>query len=231
MAEIAHSIGLNLPEKLKDREYRQKFFLAESSAQIAAQLIALRKRRELNQHQLADLINTKQPAISRIEKADYQSWSFSILRKIAGVLDARIRVLIEPSEDILGEYESEQQSDQSETIQGDLAVATAILPTQPVQSESEHVIPRFLLPNAPFRYITPNFDVLLQTPVTATPDSRTRKLEAQIAQQEAEILKLRENNRALMNVSISANRAPGGQTTLDVPFYSAGQAQPQLRAI
>jgi hypothetical protein len=45
MAEIAHSIGLNLPEKLKDREYRQKFFLAESSAQIAAQLIALRKRR------------------------------------------------------------------------------------------------------------------------------------------------------------------------------------------
>jgi hypothetical protein len=75
------------------------------------------------------LINTKQPAISRIEKADYQSWSFSILRKIAGVFDARIRVLIEPSEDILGEYESEQQSDQSETIQGDLAVATVILPT------------------------------------------------------------------------------------------------------
>jgi transcriptional regulator with XRE-family HTH domain len=104
MAEIAHSIDLNLSENLQDREYRQKFFLAESSAQIAAQLIALRKRRDLNQAQLADLIDTQQPAISRIEKADYQSWSFSVLRKIADALDARIRVYIQPSEDILGEY-------------------------------------------------------------------------------------------------------------------------------
>jgi transcriptional regulator with XRE-family HTH domain len=101
MIEVAHSINLELLEQLKDREYRQKFFLAESSAQIAAQLIALRKKRDLNQQEVAELIGTQQPAISRIEKADYQSWSFSILRKIAGALDARIRVLIEPSEDII----------------------------------------------------------------------------------------------------------------------------------
>jgi transcriptional regulator with XRE-family HTH domain len=105
MVEVAHSIDLNLPDKLGDREYRQKFFLAESSAQIAAQLIALRKRRDLNQQQVAELIGTQQPAISRIEKADYQSWSFNVLRKIADALDARIRVFIEPSEDIIGEYD------------------------------------------------------------------------------------------------------------------------------
>lgn len=108
--EPAHSIDLNLPEKLQNREYRQKFFLAETSARIAAQLIALRKRRGLNQQQLAELLDTKQPAISRIEKADYQSWSFSILRKIAEKCDARIRVFIEPSEDVLGEYEAEKES-------------------------------------------------------------------------------------------------------------------------
>ncbi len=104
MVEVAHSIDLNLSENLREREYRQKFFLAESSAEIATQLIALRKRRDVNQQELAQLIDTKQPAISRIEKAEYQSWSLSVLRKIADVLDARIRVLIQPSEDILGEY-------------------------------------------------------------------------------------------------------------------------------
>jgi transcriptional regulator with XRE-family HTH domain len=116
MVEVAHSIDLNLPDKLGDREYRQKFFLAESSAEIAAQLIALRKRRDLNQQQVAELIGTQQPAISRIEKADYQSWSFSILRKIADALDARIRVLIEPSEDIVGEYSENNAVCESEHV-------------------------------------------------------------------------------------------------------------------
>jgi transcriptional regulator with XRE-family HTH domain len=108
MADVAHSIDFRLPEKLRDREYRQKFFLAECSAEMAAQLIALRKRRDLKQGEVANLIGTKQPAISRYEQADYQSRSFSILQKIADALDARIRVLIEPSEDVLGEYDDEQ---------------------------------------------------------------------------------------------------------------------------
>lgn len=127
MMEIAHSIDLNLPEKLKDREYRQSFFLAETSAQIAEQLIALRKRRDLNQGEVAKLTGTQQPAISRIEKADYQSWSFSVLRKIAGALDARIRVLIEPSEDILDEYR-EPELDGTATPSDDPAIAATQVP-------------------------------------------------------------------------------------------------------
>jgi transcriptional regulator with XRE-family HTH domain len=110
MANVAHSIDLNLTDELRDRDFRQKFFLAESSAQIASQLIALRKRRDLNQQQVAELIGTQQPAISRVEKADYQSWSFNILRKIADALDARIRVLIEPAEDVLREYSADRDA-------------------------------------------------------------------------------------------------------------------------
>src|SRR6266851_1486022 len=106
VADIAHSIDLNLPEKLRDRAYRLKFFWAETSAKIAAQLIALRKRRGLNQKQVAELAGTKQPAISRAEQADYQNWSFNTLRSIADALDARIRVTIEPYEDVLKEYDS-----------------------------------------------------------------------------------------------------------------------------
>jgi transcriptional regulator with XRE-family HTH domain len=107
MTEIAHHIDLNLAQKLRNREYRQKFFLAESSAHIAEQLIALRKRRNLDQTQLAEMIGTQQPAISRVEKADYQNWSFNTLRKIADAQDARIRVSIQPAEDVLKEYEAE----------------------------------------------------------------------------------------------------------------------------
>lgn len=105
MSDAAHSIDLNLAEKLRDKAYRRKFFSAECSAEIATQLIALRKRRDLDQGEVADLTDTQQPAISRYERADYLSRSFSILQKIADALDARIRVLIEPSEDILHEYE------------------------------------------------------------------------------------------------------------------------------
>jgi transcriptional regulator with XRE-family HTH domain len=105
VTETAQSIELGLSAKLRDREYRRRFFLAETSARIASQLIALRKRRGLSQKQVAELAKTQQPAISRAEKADYQNWSFNTLRGIAEALDARIRVFIEPSEDILVEYE------------------------------------------------------------------------------------------------------------------------------
>lgn len=106
-AEIAFPIDLNLPTKLRDRDYRRKFFLAEASAYIAKQLVDLRKRRGLSQTQVADLIDTKQPAISRVEKASYRNWSFNTLRNIADALDARIRVFIQPWEDVLSEYEED----------------------------------------------------------------------------------------------------------------------------
>ena len=128
MAEIAHSIDLNLKEKLRDRSYRQKFFLAESSARIAAQLIALRKLRGLSQNEVADIIGTQQPAISRAEQADYQNWSFTTLRGIADALDARIRVLIEPSEDVIKEY-SQPPEDATEQNQDSSNLAAVSVET------------------------------------------------------------------------------------------------------
>jgi transcriptional regulator with XRE-family HTH domain len=115
MMEIAHPIKINLPAKMQDKDYRQKFFLAESSARLAEQITALRKRRGLNQKQLAEKVDTKQPAISRVEQADYQNWNFGTVQKIVGALDGRIRVLIEASEDVLPEYE-EQSGQNSEQL-------------------------------------------------------------------------------------------------------------------
>jgi transcriptional regulator with XRE-family HTH domain len=107
MSDLLPSIEIELSKKLQDRTYRQVYFLAESSAFIAKQLIELRKRRGLNQTQVAQELGTGQPAISRVERADYRNWSFNTLRRLAEVLDARIRVYIEPSEDVLGEYSVE----------------------------------------------------------------------------------------------------------------------------
>ncbi len=105
MTEIAYPIDLNLATQLQDRSFRRRFFLAEASAWIAEQLIALRKRRGLSQKQVAELTNTQQPAISRVEQADYHNWSFNTLRAIADALDARIRVYVQPYEDVVKEYE------------------------------------------------------------------------------------------------------------------------------
>lgn len=105
MAEIGQSIELRLSEKLKDREYRRRYFVAEASTKIAEQIISLRKKRGLSQKEVAKLVETGQPAISRAEQADYQNWSLRTLRGIADALDARLRVIIEPAEDVLSEYE------------------------------------------------------------------------------------------------------------------------------
>jgi transcriptional regulator with XRE-family HTH domain len=105
MTDLNPSIELNIAEQLRDSEYRQEFFIAESSSLIAKQLIELRKRRGLTQTDLALLCDTGQPAISRVERADYQGWSYRMLLKLSQKLDARLRVYIEASEDVLPEYE------------------------------------------------------------------------------------------------------------------------------
>lgn len=100
------SIDLDIAERLRaNADFRQAYFLAESSAMIARQIIGLRKRRGLSQTDVANQLNTGQPAISRVESADYRNWSFNTLRRLAQAMDARIRISIEASEDVLGEYE------------------------------------------------------------------------------------------------------------------------------
>lgn len=104
MSNPAREIDIKLAEKLTDRKYRRSFFWAQTASQIAKQLINLRKRRGMSQKDVADAIGTKQPAISRAERADYENWNLATLRNIADALDARLLVTIEPSEDILPEY-------------------------------------------------------------------------------------------------------------------------------
>jgi ribosome-binding protein aMBF1 (putative translation factor) len=60
---------------------------------VVAQLIyEARTARGLTQKELADRIGTKQSAIARLEDADYDGHSLSMLQKIAGALNQRVEI-------------------------------------------------------------------------------------------------------------------------------------------
>jgi ribosome-binding protein aMBF1 (putative translation factor) len=62
------------------------------NADIAQQVYDLRTEAKLTQKQLADLINTQQSVISRIEDADYDGHSLMMLKRIAAALKRRLKV-------------------------------------------------------------------------------------------------------------------------------------------
>jgi transcriptional regulator with XRE-family HTH domain len=234
MVTVAHPVELNIPDQLKDRTFRQKFFLAESSARIAQQLIALRKKRGLNQQQVAEMIGTHQPAISRVEKADYQNWSFNTLRNIADALDARIRVYIEPSEDILREYENAEQTESPE--EPELETAAAVYGIAPMSTSLAPIsvspgLPGVIIDNlfGPVRAntlstrYTTNFNILLGASdnVQPAPDPYVERE------------KIQQLQLSLLNYApLPGNqlRALPPDVTEDIPVFSAGQLRPQVRA-
>jgi transcriptional regulator with XRE-family HTH domain len=65
---------------------------------VSLQIAALRRDAGLSQKELAQLINTSQQQVSRLESAGYEGHSLSILRRVADALHSRVRVIFEPVE-------------------------------------------------------------------------------------------------------------------------------------
>ncbi|MFT5365499.1 MAG: ribosome-binding protein aMBF1 (putative translation factor) [Candidatus Latescibacterota bacterium] len=65
---------------------------AESEMDIAEQIYNLRMEAGLSQKELADKINTSASVICRLEDADYEGHSLSMLRRIAAAVDKRVKV-------------------------------------------------------------------------------------------------------------------------------------------
>jgi predicted transcriptional regulator len=55
-----------------------------------------RKQAGLTQQQLADLIQTKQSVIARLEDADYEDHSLSMLQRVGEALGQRIEIKMVP---------------------------------------------------------------------------------------------------------------------------------------
>ena len=83
-----------LEKQLKSREFAEKFGKAGEAWDVAIQLAALRKGSGLSQKELAKRVGTSQQQISRLESPSYEGHSLSMLRRVAGVLGASLRVEI-----------------------------------------------------------------------------------------------------------------------------------------
>ena len=68
-------------------------------ASIASQIYDLRTQAGLTQKQLAELIGTNQSVISRLEDADYNGYTFSMLNRIASALHSKVEIRLVPRND------------------------------------------------------------------------------------------------------------------------------------
>ena len=81
-------------------------------AKVARQIFELRTRAKLSQKELAEKVQTTQSVISRLEDADYEGHSLSMLQRIADVLGARLAVDLEPAD----------QADRTPQVRGRIAM-------------------------------------------------------------------------------------------------------------
>ena len=67
------------------------------NAEIARKIYELRTKAGLTQEELADRVGTAKSAICRLEDADYEGHSLSMLKRIAEALDKRIEIRFLPA--------------------------------------------------------------------------------------------------------------------------------------
>jgi len=84
-----------LKEQLKDLGFAERFRKTSEAWNVAVQLASLRKKSGLSQKELAKRVGTSQQQISRLESRSYEGHSLSMLRRVADVLGATIRVKIQ----------------------------------------------------------------------------------------------------------------------------------------
>lgn len=89
------NFDLYLEEQLKDKEFAERFRKAGEAWDVSIQLAQLRRRTGLSQKDLARRVGTSQQQISRLESPSYEGHTLSMLRRVAEVLGARVRVAIE----------------------------------------------------------------------------------------------------------------------------------------
>ena len=85
-----------LEAQLRDPAFAARFRQAGEGWDVALQLAALRQQAGLSQKDLARKLKTSQQQISRLESPGYEGHSLSMLRRVARVLNAHVRVVLEP---------------------------------------------------------------------------------------------------------------------------------------
>jgi transcriptional regulator with XRE-family HTH domain len=90
------NFDLYLEEQLKDPVFAERFEKAGEAWDVALQLAALREKAGLSQKELARKLHTSQQNISRLESPSYEGHSLAMLRRVAEVLGATVRLTLAP---------------------------------------------------------------------------------------------------------------------------------------
>jgi len=79
-----------------DPRHRRMVREAMLNMEVAQLIYDARTAAKLTQKQLAELVGTTQPVIARLEDADYDGHSLTMLKRIAEALDRRVEVRLVP---------------------------------------------------------------------------------------------------------------------------------------
>ena len=96
MAKIRNALEIIDRMIGNDAELRQMVADETMNAAVARMIIDARTKAGLTQQELADLIGTKQPVIARLEDADYNGHSLTMLNRIAKALNQRLTMRMVP---------------------------------------------------------------------------------------------------------------------------------------
>ena len=96
-----------LEEQMQDPAFAERFERAGEAWDVALQIAALREKAGLSQRDLARKLKTSQQQISRLESPCYEGHSLSMLRRVAKVLSAKVRVVLEPEVKAQGSHLAE----------------------------------------------------------------------------------------------------------------------------
>jgi len=80
-----------------DPRREQEFEEEVINAEIARKIYELRTKTALTQQELAARVGTSKSAICRLEDADYEGHSLSMLKRIAEALDKRVEIRFVPA--------------------------------------------------------------------------------------------------------------------------------------
>jgi ribosome-binding protein aMBF1 (putative translation factor) len=92
-----------------DPELKELIEKETINAQVARMIYEARNKARLTQQQLAELVGTKQSVIARLEDADYEGHSLTLLQRIATALHQKLEIHLVPvqePEDRLSEQPS-----------------------------------------------------------------------------------------------------------------------------
>jgi ribosome-binding protein aMBF1 (putative translation factor) len=94
------SDALKIIRRSIDKDPELLAMLKDSSvnAQVSMIIYDVRKQAGLTQRQLADLVGTTQSVIARLEDADYDGHSLSMLARIASALGQKLEIKMSPKE-------------------------------------------------------------------------------------------------------------------------------------